>query len=410
LHLRPRPRPQALKDTGIPIRDERNGVTLPFINIEAAVALVQGAPLPRDAAPPAGGAALALNGGQAARALEVPVAVAGAADEGAAGLWTMCLSDDPAATEGAKCKGWMEYSATSARWNLTAGPDGNRTVRLFLADWAGNVRAPPAATAIVEVRREAELTINGGAPYTATRWVEVNVSAPFATEQTRVCFAQGDGVKSARGCRGWGKLKTPRRLRLRGGRQGAKTVQMFLKGQAPQAQKDSAKASIILDTKAPAADTAFWSGFAAAPGGAQGALSVRFVQSAQDGPGGSGVASYAVVISPKARGGGSGGLGAPAAAQACAVRARAGLARAAALTNDTAAVVSAAVAPKGAPISGWLVVAVPAAGQPASTTPQEVTHTFDGLEPGAEYTVRLCVADAAGNVAKGRPLNAAAAA
>jgi hypothetical protein len=390
-------------------------VTLPLINIEAAAALVQGKPLPRDTTPPGPALSLTLNGGdRVAQSALVAVDVAGAADD-ASGVATMCLSDQEEVRTATECSGWMEFAA-STQWNLTSGPDGNRTVKLFLADWAGNFRRDPAASAPIELRRQAALVINGGAKFAASRWVRVEVSVPLATPKTRVCFAQGPKAAAPRGCGRWERPRPTKRLRLRGGGQGPRTVRMFLRNQAPGALRDVAEAGISLDTRPPETGRPFWDAFTAAPGRQRGAAGVSFLLGASEAAGASGVAAYAVVVTRSSSGGGGGG-----ADKECAARARAAPPPAGNGTAPPARVSSAASAPQpgagarrpaGGQVAAWLVIALPSSsdggGPPTGVGPQVVTHTFEGLDPGSDYTFRLCVADAAGNVAKGRPQRATA--
>ncbi|HET9623940.1 MAG TPA: S8 family serine peptidase [Kofleriaceae bacterium] len=117
-----------LATTGKPIRDPRNGLTTPRIDLAAA--LHAGA---SDVTPPTG--SVTINGGAAAtRSTQVQLAIT-ASDDGA--VSQMCITNTTA------CTAFVPFAA-SKPWALAAG-DGRKTVTVVLRDAAGNTTALAAS-------------------------------------------------------------------------------------------------------------------------------------------------------------------------------------------------------------------------------------------------------------------------
>lgn len=107
--------------TGKPIRDPRNGITKPRIDLAAAVRAA-----PADVAPPTG--SVLINGGAAfTRTPAITLAIT-ASDP--SGVRYMCVTD------GASCTSFVPFAAATA---LTLGAgDGRKTVTVVLRDGVGN--------------------------------------------------------------------------------------------------------------------------------------------------------------------------------------------------------------------------------------------------------------------------------
>jgi len=147
-----------LTTTGKKIKDARNGVTTPRIDVSAAL----GAP-PGDATPPTG--SVAINGGAAAtRTAAVTLAIT-ASD--ASGVAQMCVSSTASCTE------FQPFAATRA-WTLPAG-DGKKTVTVMLRDKVGNTTAAatsPSATITLDTAAPTggTLTAKPGSGQVALTW------------------------------------------------------------------------------------------------------------------------------------------------------------------------------------------------------------------------------------------------
>ncbi|HEV7556161.1 MAG TPA: S8 family serine peptidase, partial [Kofleriaceae bacterium] len=135
-----------LTATGKPIKDARNGVTKPRIDIEAAIVLP-----PPDVTPPTG--SLSINGGAATtKSASVTLAIT------SADAATMCISNTTA------CTTFSAFAATKA-WTLATGA-GSKTVTVVLRDAAGNTTTAdtsPKATIVVDATAPTNGTVTATA-------------------------------------------------------------------------------------------------------------------------------------------------------------------------------------------------------------------------------------------------------
>ncbi len=126
-----------MTSTGTAVKDARNNITKPRLNLGAALTGTAPAatPAPTETAGPAG--TIKLNAG-AAFTKSTSVTVALTVTSGKA--TQMCLSNTAA------CTAWVTSAATKT-WSLPAG-DGDKTVYAFWKDAAGHVSAAPATATI----------------------------------------------------------------------------------------------------------------------------------------------------------------------------------------------------------------------------------------------------------------------
>lgn len=129
-----------LTSTGKKIRDARNSVTTPRIDLPAALGASTG-----DTTPPTGTVAIA-GGATAVKAAAVALAITGS---DASGVTQMCVSNTEA------CTAFEPFAATKA-WTLATG-DGRKTVRVFLRDARGN-------TTTAQTSPRVEVTLDSTAP------------------------------------------------------------------------------------------------------------------------------------------------------------------------------------------------------------------------------------------------------
>jgi hypothetical protein len=135
-----------LTATGKPIKDARNGVTKPRIDIAAAIALP-----PPDVTPPTG--SVSINGGAATTKTAAVTLAITSADAA-----TMCISNTTA------CTTFSAFAATKA-WTLATGA-GSKTVTVFLRDAAGNTTTAttsPKATIVVDATAPTNGTVTATA-------------------------------------------------------------------------------------------------------------------------------------------------------------------------------------------------------------------------------------------------------
>ena len=124
-----------MTSTGVPVKDARNNVTTPRLDLFAAL----GAPAEKPAAPPPGPTGkLVINGG--AKYTRTAKVSAGVATTGGTAT-QVCLS-----TTGS-CTAWQTW-ATTVSWTLPAG-DGNKVVSAWWKDAKGNVSAVASTASIV---------------------------------------------------------------------------------------------------------------------------------------------------------------------------------------------------------------------------------------------------------------------
>lgn len=176
-----------LTTTGKPIKDARNGVTTPRIDVSAALGAPAG-----DTTPPTG--SVAINGGAAAtRTAAVTLAIT-ASD--ASGVAQMCVS------AAATCTEFQPFAATRA-WTL-AGGDGKKTVTVFLRDKLGNTTTAatsPSATITLDTAAPTGGTVTAkpGSGQIALSWTGF---ADAATGVASYRVAAATGATAPANCTG----------------------------------------------------------------------------------------------------------------------------------------------------------------------------------------------------------------
>jgi hypothetical protein len=197
-----------------------------------------------DRAPPTG-AAVTINGGAAWTTSRL--VTLGIAGSDPAGL-QMCLGNAAASD----CTAYEAFAASKA-WYLASGPDGPRTVYLWLRDGAGNAVASPAsATISVDATPPVvtSLTINGGAPWTASRTVSLAVAGSDASGVAAMCV-KSSSLQCADA--EWVPFASPVSITLPDGAEGARTVYVRLRDARGNAMASAATASITYDASPPSA-------------------------------------------------------------------------------------------------------------------------------------------------------------
>jgi len=283
-----------------------------------------------------------INGGMAVTASEdVMLQVTGS--DPITGIAGMCVSTSSALPAGG-CgpgvpgSGYLPYAA-SQPWTLSAGPDGERKLYVWLRDGCGNTSPSPLSTSIVLARA----TINGGAAVTAARLL--NVDMPLADVGNGAAALTSMCISETSTCKKWQPLQMPTTFKLSRAR-GPKTVRIKLRD-ASARESPPLVAEIIYDASAPAMKPAS----VALAGAAVNTSTIRLTwnpSGASDGPSGSGVVGHRVAV------------GASKVASKC-----------------------------------------KAGDQVVGTGPGVGTVDVGGLRAGTKYYVRLCAVDAAGNRANG---------
>ncbi|KAI8468835.1 MAG: hypothetical protein J3K34DRAFT_522648 [Monoraphidium minutum] len=301
--------------------------------------------------------------------------------------------------------GWVPLGGGGrVRWALADGPDGPRTVYVYLRDSLLNAMTSPAAASVLldtsggggngtadaggggggngtvdgggggggppqEGDAAARIVVNGGRRATAARTVDLAV-APAAADAGRVaemCVTEKAGA-TAESCSPWRPFSPAASLQL-SSKRGPKTLRAFFRaGGVGGAPPEPAAALVVYDTAAPRmkARRVALTGALEAGGGAV-ALSWD-ASGASDGVKGSGVAGFLLTYKK----------GGPPPPRCAAAPATAGVA---AVPPAPAGVSAASVNGAAGMGEGWARV--------------------EGLEAGSAYGFRLCAVDAAGNVAAG---------
>jgi len=351
---------QALLDSGQPIFDPRNGVTTPLIDLEAAVALLLGTPPPpRDTTPPSGPVSLVVKEGGTTQSTRVSLAIGNATDVAGDRAPTLMCFSNSASDTAATCRPYLEF-ANTATWSLQDGADGDRTVRVFIGDYDGNWLSGPAGEASTYLARMPSVSVLGGVNVTAETKLQVSVSAPLAISWTEMCVTVNPGCKEPE----WVPYAPTATVALGSRKEGLKTITAFFRylREINAPPFDFASTRVRLDLKPPSLPPSAMQFRAVATSNTS--VDVTFLKAARDGV--SGVASYVLV--------GAKGPQVPP-PQGC-------------------------VAGGNATAAGQLLTASVAGGVEASGA--VVGHRFQGLEPNAVYSFRLCAVDGVGRVAKGQ--------
>jgi len=237
----------ALRQSGLPVRDPRTGFTTPRLNLAAALAQITRTALVDTTAPTG---TLLINNAVAptwTSSSSVALTVLGRDLTGIAG---MCISN----SDSLDCPAFSPLTTSIPVWNLSSG-DGPKTVRVWLQDNAGNVmKAPASATiALDTLPPTGDVAINGGAAATRSLAVTLSLQAVDANGQSGMKMCLGT---SAATCASTGSViqafaSTVQNYQLPAGADGARTVWLRLKDQYGRGMPDQVSASIIYDTQPP---------------------------------------------------------------------------------------------------------------------------------------------------------------
>ena len=224
-----------------------------------------------DTTPPTG--SITINGG-AAYANTLSVTLTLSASDNSGSVSQMCISNT------SSCTAWETY-ATSRAWTLTTG-DGTKTVYVWYKDAAGNTSTSCPDTIILDTTPpSSSITINSGAVYTKTTSVTLTLSASDALSGvSQMC------ISNTSSCTSWETYATSKAWTLTTG-DGTKTVYVWYKDNAGNANTSPYSDTIILDTTAPTNGT-----LSATAGNAQISLSWSGFSDAT-----SGIGSYKLVYS-----------------------------------------------------------------------------------------------------------------
>jgi hypothetical protein len=231
----------ALVAGGVPIKDRRNGLTKPRLDIQTSLALLQG------------GAALHINdrGKWAARRLlALTVRTLVAAPAGA----TVCVSDGGASE--ADCCATRPLGGGSVAFNLTSDGDGEKTVYAF-------IRAGPSCGDAVIARAQQTVVLDstppagaaarlaGGAAITRTAAVTLHVEGTDAgsglADEMCVALSAAAG-KAPKPCTAWQPFKTTSTVTL-SNYAGNHTARVTLRDKV--GNEATAEATVIFDALLP---------------------------------------------------------------------------------------------------------------------------------------------------------------
>lgn len=268
------------------------------------------------------------------------------------GIDAMCITNAGAKAASAGCTAWEPFAEVK-QWRLEEGPFGSRAVGVFLRDTLGNAMLKPAL-AETELVPVTTVAVSGGAAFTASRAINLSISALGADPATtKMCASLT--ARTLRACSTWVPFSRTRKFTL-GTAQRKQTVRVFFKD--PKLDLPPASVDVTYDAQAPKMTSADMRLNATAAG--PDSLIIQYVQAAKDAV--SGVASYLIV--------GQEGP-APPAARCSSSPLRKRVMRGAFAQEAGAA--------------GLLTDAV----------------TFVGLKGQSTYSIRICAVDAANNTALG---------
>lgn len=254
---------RALKLSGSPVLDGRNGITTPRINVNAGVMRLQELLTPPlDKEPPTG--SLDINRGAAvtfSRAVNLFIT---ASDP--SGVSLMCVSNS--ATTPDQCTDWVQFAEVVPGWLLADGPDGQRTVYVYLADFPSNFMTVPLTYTIklVTTVLPSSVMVNGESGYASSVFLRLRVQAQDAAATTEMCVTD-NGADSSVCLSGQQPAGTPywRSYPLAGtafswplldaASDKNHTLRVFFKDQArPSLQWYPAEAPFVIDTTRPSVD------------------------------------------------------------------------------------------------------------------------------------------------------------
>lgn len=306
---------------------------------------------PPDTEPPTG-LVLINKGAPRTNSRNVTLTISG--QDSGSGVERMCVSSSPAG-----CTLFEPY-VTIKPWTLEDGPDGPRTVYVLLSDSKGNTMTDPAEASIILDRSPtSSLVINGGAPFTSSPALNLQISAKDASNRfTRMCVSQTAVSDAA--CAPWGAYQTYKRLTLTSPAQGPQTLRVFFQDPTLPSRIDPAVATVIFDSRPP--DTMAMR--INVTGVTKSSITLLISAGADDAT--SGVAYYLAVGRKAAK----------------------------ALSSCSLASSKMVMSQK---------LAAPPPGAPAADggAPAPGSVTFSGLKAQAKYAFRVCAADNANNLAAG---------
>ena len=203
--------------------------------ISSGVNLIVNIPV-ADTTPPTG--SITINSG-AAYANILSVTLTLSASDNSGSVSQMCISNTTS------CTAWETYAGSKA-WTLTTG-DGTKTVYVWYKDGAGNANTSPYSDSIIldTTPPSSSIIINSGAAYTKTTSVTLTLSASDSLSGVSQMCLSNTGS-----CTSWETYATSKAWTLTTG-DGTKTVYVWYKDGAGNANTSPYSDSIILDTTAP---------------------------------------------------------------------------------------------------------------------------------------------------------------
>lgn len=163
-----------LRRTGTSIRDPRNGITVPRLALDRAIAATV------DVVPPTG--TLTIDGGAThTRDGSVGLTIHGT---DAFGVTTMCVT-----AGGWPCSPFVPF-ATTQTWTLDTATHGSKRVNVWLRDAAGNTSGVISDTIVFDnVAPAGTFSIDSAAAYTRDTAVTLNMAATDNTGVTQMCIS-----------------------------------------------------------------------------------------------------------------------------------------------------------------------------------------------------------------------------
>ncbi|KIZ03171.1 hypothetical protein MNEG_4786, partial [Monoraphidium neglectum] len=261
----------ALRDGGKPVRDSRNALTTPRLDLDSSTQLL--AARTGDKTPPAD-VAVKINGGAAYTGSPHVTLAISAIDP--SGVAQACISNDVAVTD---CSNYQDF-LSALPWTLAPGDDGPRSVLVWLKDFKGNTMAAPARADVIldtQPPSGAAIVISGGSAATASRTVMLSLAgADAGGGPLHMCLSNSG---NAMACMPYAAFTATKPWTLAAGGDGDRKVHLFLRDRAQNVAR--ASATIRLDTQPPTGCEVKLAG-SAGHSGVTGSLQVTLSVSASD--------------------------------------------------------------------------------------------------------------------------------
>ena len=228
----------------LPTGDGPKTVSVKYVDKAGNISPVYSASITLDTVAPTGGS-VSVNGGAAYTNNPAVTLTLSATDAGSGmtGGKVLLSNDGTSYTE-------LDFAA-SMSWTLASGADGPRTVSAKFKDAMGNVTATAVTASITldTTPPTGTIGINGGAAYTKTTSVTLNLSASDGTgsglDQMR--FSNSTDFSTA----GWVTYATTAAWNLASGSDGVRTVYAQFKDKLGKVTSATISGSITLDTTPP---------------------------------------------------------------------------------------------------------------------------------------------------------------